>query len=375
MMLSVYTQTTFYELNLNYFMPQFTIQKQNLAKMQIKEASKPSIKEGEILFKIEKYAFTANNMTYAVLGNRLKYWNFFPAEDPDLGIIPVWGFAEVVESKHEGIAVGEKCYGYFPMNDYLKVEAGRVNEFGFTDMVPHRQDMASIYNYYNRTATDPTYNKQVEDFIPIMKPLFVTSFLNYHYLNDADFFKANQIILTSASSKTALGLAFLLKQTQAEHGKKIIALTSLSNIDFVEKTGYYDEILGYDDLQKLALEDSLVIDFAGNAPRLQALADHLNENLKFISLVGIADWQASKDFKDIPNSELFFAPTSAKKKYAEWGIAEANRRIAEGLFAFIKDMKASIEITHLSKAEEVNEIYQQMIGGSLDPSKGYIVKL
>ncbi len=356
-------------------MPQFTIQKNNLADIQEQKAERPSLQVGEILFKIDKYAFTANNMTYAVLGDRLKYWNFFPSSDTSLGIIPVWGFAEVIESKHSEIAVGERYYGYFPMNDYLRVVPGKINAFGFADTLPHRQEMATIYNYYNRIVADPTYSAAVEDFIPILKPLFVTSFLNYYFLEGEGFFGAKQILLTSASSKTALGLAFMLKQVQENFKYQIVALTSASNVDFVEKTGYYDEVLSYQNLENLKKEDTLVIDFAGNAPRLQSLAAYLGDALRFISLVGIADWQASKDFKDIPNSALFFAPSEAKKKYNEWGIAVTNQKVAEALFVFIEEMKKFIDIHHLTEAAQVSEVYQQMISGSLDPSKGYIVKL
>ena len=120
--------------------------------------AKQDLQEGEVLFKIDKYALTSNNITYAVVGDRMKYWDFFPAEDP-WGCIPVWGFADVTASKNANIPEGTRCYGYFPMSDFLKVEAGRINPFGFTDTSAHRQQMAAIYNFYTFTDKDPGYRK------------------------------------------------------------------------------------------------------------------------------------------------------------------------------------------------------------------------
>ena len=38
-----------------------------------------------------------------------------PDGEQGWGIVPVWGFATVVQSLHPGVAVGERLYGYLPM--------------------------------------------------------------------------------------------------------------------------------------------------------------------------------------------------------------------------------------------------------------------
>ena len=96
---------------------------------------------------IERYAFTTNNITYAVIGDTLGYWNFFPAEEP-YGIVPVWGFANVISSKNENVSEGEKFYGYFPMSKYLKVIPKKVNTHGFIDDSNHRKKLPFVYNHY-----------------------------------------------------------------------------------------------------------------------------------------------------------------------------------------------------------------------------------
>lgn len=352
----------------------FLVKKTNLFKTLLIETEKPEIEAGELLFKIDKYAFTTNNITYGVAGFYLKYWDFFPAQDP-WGIIPVWGFADVITSNHEGIKEGERFYGYFPMADYLKVEVGKVNPFGFTDMASHRQELSPIYNFYRRTSTDPGYDVKIEDFIPIFNPLFATSFLNYHFLKEEIFFGAKQIVLTSASSKTALALASLLKNHQEEDGTSVIGLTSQKNVEFVKRTAYYDTIISYKEVvEKLPHESTVIVDLAGNSTLLQSIYRLLDEQLKHISLIGITDWQAGKQFRDIPVAKFFFAPTYAQKMQKAWGLENMQIRLSKGLRKFVEDAQRWIQITYIDKHKEVEELYQDMLTGNVDPSKGFVVR-
>ena len=66
--------------------------------------------DGEVLLEMERFALTANNITYGVYGDRLGYWQFFPAEE-NWGRIPVWGFATVRRSAVETIPVGTRLFG------------------------------------------------------------------------------------------------------------------------------------------------------------------------------------------------------------------------------------------------------------------------
>lgn len=49
------------------------------------------------------------------------------------GLIPVWGFADVIESTHSGIQVGERVYGYFAPTRYLllPVSPDDINKYYF----------------------------------------------------------------------------------------------------------------------------------------------------------------------------------------------------------------------------------------------------
>ena len=88
---------------------------------------------GAARLRIDAFALTSNNITYAAFGDALQYWNFFPSRE-NWGRVPVWGFAEVVESGDAQLALGRRVYGYFPMATELVVEPGRFDARGFRDM-------------------------------------------------------------------------------------------------------------------------------------------------------------------------------------------------------------------------------------------------
>ena len=106
----------------------------------------------------------------------MKYWQLFPAPK-DFGNIPVWGFGEVIASKHPGIAVGETLFGYFPMATHLVIEAADVSKRGLRDGAAHRQGVAPVYNAYARVSGDPAFTGKQGDYQALLRPLFMLSFL------------------------------------------------------------------------------------------------------------------------------------------------------------------------------------------------------
>ena len=109
-------------------MAEFQTDKNDITKTRLVDAGNTpddfNLADGEVLVRIERFAFTANNVTYGAIGEQIGYWQFFPPsmaenDDAEWGMVPVWGFAEVVKSEQPDVAVGERLYGYFPMADYL----------------------------------------------------------------------------------------------------------------------------------------------------------------------------------------------------------------------------------------------------------------
>src|SRR5262245_17175604 len=97
-------------------------------------------KRGEALLRIDRVAVTANNVSYAAFGDvpHLRYWSFFPTGEDGWGNMPAWGFADVVASSVDGIGVGERFFGYWPIASHLRVEPERMNARRFFDSAPHR---------------------------------------------------------------------------------------------------------------------------------------------------------------------------------------------------------------------------------------------
>ena len=86
---------------------------------RVVQGDMPTPSEGEILVAIDKFAMTANNVTYAASGDMFGYWQFYPTGEDPWGKVTVWGIAEVLVSHAEGIAVGERLYGFFPMASHV----------------------------------------------------------------------------------------------------------------------------------------------------------------------------------------------------------------------------------------------------------------
>lgn len=336
------------------------------------------LQSDQVLMKIDKFSFTSNNITYAIIGHQIGYWKFFPTEEGH-GIIPAWGFAEVIASNHAEIQTGQRFYGYFPMSSHLLVTAGKVQPYGFVDVTAHRQALPPIYNYYINTSEDPMYQPEIEELQSVFRPLFTTSFLIDDLLNEQSFFGALNVVVTSASSKTAQALAFLLATRKREQNLalNIIGLTSKGNMDFVKGLGWYDQTLSYSQISDLDdNQPHVVVDFAGNHSNQYQLQVHLNEQLKYNCLVGLVDWQNQKGEEDLPQKgSFFFAPTYAQQRQKDWGAAGFQQRVGVAWQKFIGSVQKTLEIESPVGAVGLSQLYIDMLQGNIDPKKGNMVSI
>ncbi len=222
----------------------FVVARNDLAQCKVIETQLPdtaTLLDEALLVKVTRFAFTANNITYAVMGDQLKYWQLFPAPK-DFGNIPVWGFGEVIASKHPAVTAGETLFGYFPMATHLVIEAADVSKRGLRDAAAHRQGVSPVYNAYARVSGDPAFAGRQGDYQALLRPLFMLSFLVDDFLAENGDYGAGRVMLSSASSKTAFGIAHLLHA----RGVKVIGLTSAGNVKFVQSLGCYDEVVTYE---------------------------------------------------------------------------------------------------------------------------------
>ena len=357
------------------------VRKDDLHATRLHGADEPRLGDGQVRVRIERFALTSNNITYAAFGEAMSYWQFFPSGEEGWGSIPVWGFASVVQSLHPGVAVGERLYGYWPMASAAVLSPGRLSPERFTDVAPHRAELPAVYNQYFRCASDALYTADTEDTQALLRPLFITSWLIDDFMADNDFFGAKTMLLSSASSKTAYGTAFQLHQRE---GIEVIGLTSPSNVAFCESLGCYDRVVTYEALDTIAADTPCVyVDFAGNGALRNAIHERFT-NLAYSSSIGgthveqLATKGAGKDLSG-PRATLFFAPAQIKKRTTEWGPDEFGRRMVaawHNFLATVTNAKAPwLHAEHHDGSEAVQAAYAQVLAGKGDPRTGHILSL
>ncbi len=366
-------------MTLTHAITGFQVLKSDLHQTRFTNTQASPLEDGEVRLRVQRFAFTANNITYAAFGDAMNYWKFFPTPDAAGGSIPVWGFADVCESRCDGVAVGERLYGYYPMASHVTLQPARVNDHGFYDAAPHRAELHPVYNQYVFSRTDPLYNADNEDIQALLRPLFVTSFLIDDFFADNQFFGANTLLLSSASSKTAYGTAFQLAQRS---GIEVVGLTSQGNVAFCESLGCYHRVLTYDQLDQIADDAPCAyIDFAGNADLRRSIHSRF-ANLSYSCSIGgthVDQLGAKGAGKDLPGvrATLFFAPAQIKKRSADWGAAGLRDRLVAAWQAFTSratQADAPWLVAQQHQGTDTFEVvYQQVLKGSNDPRTGQIL--
>ena len=330
---------------------------------------------GQALLRVDRYALTANNLSYATAGDMLGYWKFFPTEE-GWGRLPCFAFGDVIESNHEGVAVGSRYFGYFPMSTHLVVHVDNAKDATFVDGTEHRRALPASYNQYANVSHDPYYQEQYEDAQMLLKPLFMTSFLVDDFLGDNSFFGASQAIVTSASSKTSIALAFQLEKRGLAEG--VVGLTSDRNRAFVEQLGFYDRVVSYDEIGELDKTTAVVIvDMAGNADVTRRLHEHFEDNMKHDAIVGATHWRESRPAGNLPGAkpQFFFAPTQIKKRAGEWGPLGLAKRIGDDWTPFVQTTGRWLTPLRERGEAAVASAYDQVVRGETSPDQGYVLSL
>lgn len=361
-----------------------TVRLDDLAAAAIDDTPLPPLQEGQLLLRVDAFALTANNATYAELGQHLDYWRFFPAPN-GRGCIPAWGHGAVLASRHPAFTAGERLYGFLPMASHLLLQPARVEVGGFVDDSPHRRGLPAAYNLYRRCAADPAWRRQDEALQALLQPVFITSVLLDDWLDEEGCFGARQVVVTSASSKVALGLAFLLRR---RGGVRVVGISAAANRGFVQDSGCYDQVLSYDALDGLdAALPAVLVDVAGHAATRERLHRLLGERLRFSSAVGMAHRDARPDVQphvqpnpqagDLPGPApvFFFAPHRLRKRAADWGRAELARRLDADLPAFQDLVRQRLQVVWHRGPQAAASALRRLMSGGLPPAEGHMVSL
>ncbi len=337
-------------------------------------AEEIALEPGQILLRIDNFSITANNVTYGLMGDAIGYWGFFPAPD-GWGIVPAWGYAEVVRSECERVEEGARVFGFLPMSTHVVMTPGEFTDPGFDDVSPHRAELPAVYNRYGYATPEGGDTPEREPYVALFAPLFFTSFLLADEMEEEGFFGAERFVLSSASSKTALALAYLLNRDHGDAGE-LVGLTSPGNAAFVESTGYYDRVITYEDLENLdPAVPTAYIDFAGRGDLRARAHRHFGEGLSRSVTVGATNWDrlAPDDDEPLPGPDpvFFFAPSRVEKRNVDWGAGELRRRVAADQALFVESSLAWLTIRQAKGPEAIGTTYRAFLEGAVDPGDGW----
>lgn len=359
------------------------IDKDHIERAELDEdpAEAAALAGGGISVALTRCGLTANNVTYAALGKSFKavsadvgYWGFFPSGQEGHGLLPVWGFATVEESRSPEIAIGEELYGFFPLAARTTMTPAGVSATGLTDASTHRQPLATIYNGYVRLAGLPPIPEEEKNLWAVYRSLLMTGYMIADQFEDDGFYGAERIIIASASSKTALMTAYCFRRLA--NCPPLIGLTSKANVGYVRGSALYDDVMTYDDIDSAEnATPAAFIDIAGNSDVTSRLHDRLADRLTFSLRVGMSHWQATGGAppRAGPRVAGFFAPERIKKRSAEWGGDGFRARTTAAWTGFLSIAPNLARITVLTGPDAARHAYRTLVAGDVDPNEALVL--
>ena len=344
------------------------IDRSDIRQFRMEVCEPVALAPGDVRLTLERFALTSNNISYALGGDFLDYWGFFPAK-AGWGRLPAMGYGIVSESANPDVAVGGRYFGFFPVGNEHIVQA-QLSRNGFIDAGAHREKHAMAYRAFDKV---PDIEGENDNAMLIFRGLFMTSFLAEDFLREQNFFDATQVLITSASSKTSIALAHCLR---ANSTMRVNGLTSDANIDFVTSIGEYHDVAAYSDISAMDTEvPTVLMDMAGNPEIVAGIHTHFGESLKYSCSIGATHWDQTSHRVDIPGPkpQFFFAPSQLSKRGKEWGREELNNRLETALNTFIEGSKQWLRIEHLHGTDSVSDTYSQLVAGKMSPEIGNIL--
>jgi hypothetical protein len=352
----------------------FLIAREDLHRCRFDDGNAPEPAPGQAVLRVERFGLTSNNITYATFGEAMSYWSFFPAPE-GWGRVPVWGFAEVSDSRVEELATGTRVYGYLPPSSELVVTPARIGAQGFVDASSHRAELPAAYNGYARVDADPIYDAGSEPEQMLLRPLFFTSYLIDDFLDDAALFGAHTVILSSASSKTASALAFLLS---CRDGIEVIGLSSPRGAKFAGGLGVYDHVVNYDEVESLGGDRAVYVDMAGDAQVRTAVHSHLGPALVHSAVVGATHHDRMGDVPDSlpgPRPKFFFAPDRVAKRTSDWGRDGFEERLADAWRPYLRWCEGWLQVIEGQGPQALEGAYLDLLDGRIDPAAAHVLSL
>jgi hypothetical protein len=336
------------------------VRRDDLTVTHARLATHPGLVPGAVRLAVEKFALTMNSVTYARLGDsELPFWEAFPVPE-GYGRVPVWAFVRVTHSRNDEIPVGSRFFGFVPIGTHHTVAAQPTSR-GFIDTAPHREFLPIWYRTFQRVPEPDA----LDDQRTVFRPIFPASFHLAEFINGlADEDAIKSVLISSASSRTAIGLADLL----ARHGDlPIVGLTSAANLDFVAGLGCYDSLACYNELETVSvLAPAVFVDFTGDHRRIAEIYDRFPGALAHTALVGYTHPESVQEPPDLtePEPQIFFTPMVEEQTVAEEGEDAFYDRYHDAEQRFLESTTAWLTIRRQQGPWAIAEVFRALLTGS-----------
>jgi hypothetical protein len=335
---------------------------------ECRPANHPALAPGEVRLAVEKFALTMNSVTYVRLGDgELPFLDAFPSP-AGYARVPVWAFLRVIDSRNDGIAIGGRYFGFVSIGTHHTV-AARHTSRGFVDTAPEHEFLPIWYRTFQRVA-EPD---ELDDRRAVFRPIFPASFNLAEFVAGQAEDGVKSVVITSASSRTAIGLADLL----ARHADlPTVGLTSAANLDFVAGIGCYDTLACYNELGSVSvLAPAVLVDFTGEHRRISAIYDRFPGALAHTALVGYThpgSVQQPPELTD-PEPKIFFTPAVEEQRVAEEGEHAFYARYHDAEQRFLESTTAWLTIRRQRGPAEIADVFRDLVAGEQPPGVSYLL--
>ena len=335
---------------------------------ELRDEAAPALDDGQARLRLDMFGLSSNNISYALFGEALGYWAHFPGDDEN-GCVPVWGFADVTESLSEDLPVGIRLFGYLPMADELVITPGHVTALALSDVTPHRAALHPWYGRYYRCDADPVWSADREPIQATMWALFMTGWALANELADT----AETVVVSSASSKTALSLAWTLQDHAAD--VTVVGLTSQSNAAFVEASGTYDRVITYDSMDFSGVSGpAAFVDAAGSPAIREQVHAGLGDRLADSVGLGATHQGAGAASGELagPTPRFFFIPDVAEQLASD-GLDTYHQTFADSWQRFAPWIAERLTVSPSAGDDAIAAAYQRTLEGSVAPHTATIL--
>lgn len=363
-----------------------------------RETELPELQRGQVLLRVDRFAFSQQALGYLVKGYTRTfsaYHKFFPHAESGLYRSGCWGYATVVQSEHPRVEAGTRLYGLVPPCRYLvqdvggvipadrkgeapKVEMARESvpfEFRrfleYDVLVSPVACAASEADAGNDAEREPDSYSELDDWMLATKESYTMAY----YIDEQLLVETgmiNCVVISCASSKTALALAYCLRMREM---RSVVALTSEEHLEFVQSTGMYHEVYTYDDVEALGTSRTLAyIDFRCDGTLRQRLAQHLGTLLMYSLIIGPAVFQrkAEGQLFEKRHREVVFDESKwreRRKSVPEVVQTDRNVKLGHSYRAFVEWIRERMRLRYWSGVESVVKMYGEVYSNRVAPDE------